>query len=62
MENFVNACDGAKAPGERLVDTDRIFLETYKGSTPFERFLDQFESPIVLVLLAAAITSAFVRD
>jgi len=47
---------------ERLARFGRNSLETRKQTTPIGLFLNQFKSPIVLILLFATIVSAFVQD
>jgi Mg2+-importing ATPase len=46
----------------RLEEAGPNSLETRKRTTSMGLFLSQFKSPIVLILLAATIISAFVRD
>lgn len=46
----------------RLWDIGPNLLQTKKQITRFSLFLNQFKSPIVLILLSAAVVSAFVKD
>jgi Mg2+-importing ATPase len=47
---------------ERLAEMGANSLEARKESSPLGLFLNQFKSPIVLILLTATIISAFVHD
>src|SRR5512136_26239 len=61
----LNSSPGGLVSGEaagRLEEAGPNSLETHKRSTPLGLFLNQFKSPIVLILLAATIISAFVHD
>ncbi len=51
-----------KAAADRLNKTGPNTLNLRKKDTPFLLFLNQFKSPIVLILLAATVISAFVHD
>ena len=52
----------AEQATQRLAVVGPNSLEQRKQSTPLGLFLNQFKSPIVLILLAATIISAFVHD
>lgn len=47
---------------QRLVEVGLNVLSSKKKVTPFSLFLNQFKSPIVLILLFATIMSAFLKD
>ncbi len=51
-----------KEANDKLALLGHNTLVTKKKATPLQLFLNQFISPIVLILLAATIISAFVRD
>lgn len=51
-----------KEAAERLATVGLNSINAQKKTSPLGLLLNQFKSPIVLILLAATITSAFVRD
>ena len=53
---------GRMEAGKRLAENGLNSLETHKDFSGFGIFINQFKSPIVLILLGATIVSAFVRD
>jgi Mg2+-importing ATPase len=52
----------ANEAGERLVKFGPNTIQTKKKASPFGLFLNQFKSPIILILLFATIVSAFLGD
>jgi len=53
---------GSEVAQERLTRSGRNSLETQAQMSPLKLFLNQFKSPIVLILLFATLISALVQD
>ncbi len=64
IKNWNSSIDGLR-PEEalnRIQSTGKNTLEMHSQSTPLSLLLNQFTSPIVLILILATIISAFVQD